>query len=159
MCHQVKGSQVRQVLRPGAKCQDIVKWEDIVKCEGSRVRQEMAAKCSIVSRPWAECQEDFVKCKDIVKWQGQQEVSEEEEKIGKFFKDVFKDGDMIINKDECEPEPQKKEPTGISKTDTEELEGLINKQKEEQKKAGNMDVRLSESAGTQEQRSEANRIL
>ena len=60
---------------------------------------------------------------------------------------------------ECEPEPQKKEPTGISKTDTEELEGLINKQKEEQKKAGNMDVRLSESAGTQKQRSEANRIL
>ena len=65
---------------------------------------------------------------------------EEEEKIGKLFKDVFKDGDMIINKDECEPEPQKKKPTGISKTDTEELEDLINKQKEEQKKAGNMDV-------------------
>ena len=86
-------------------------------------------------------------------------MSEEEEKIGKFFKDVFKDGDMIINKDECEPEPQKKEPTGISKTDMEELEGLINEQKEEQKKARNMDVRLSESAGRQEQRSKANRIL
>ena len=68
---------------------------------------------------------------------------------------MFKDGDMIINKDKCEPEPQKKKPTGISKTDTEELEDLINKQKEEQKKAGNMDV----SAWTQEQRSEANRIL
>ena len=66
MCHQVKCSQVRQVLWLGAKGEDIVKFEDIIKCEGSGVSQEMAAKCSIVSRPWAECQEDFVKCKDNV---------------------------------------------------------------------------------------------
>ena len=63
--------------------------------------------------------------------EGQQEVPEEDEKNGECFEDVFKDGDMIVNKAECEPELKKKEWIGIGKTNTEELEDVIKKQKEE----------------------------
>ena len=59
----------------------------------------------------------------------QQELSEEEKKIIKFFEDGFKDGDMINNKAKCELELQKKEWTGIRKTDTEELRDVMKMKK------------------------------
>ena len=56
--------------------------------------------------------------------EGQQEVPEEKAEIGEFFEDIFKDGDRIINKAECEPKLKKKERTG-----KEELRNMIEMKK------------------------------
>ena len=42
-----------------------------------------------------------------------------------MFENLFKDGDRITNKAECEQKLQRKEQTDIDKNDTEELRDII----------------------------------